>query len=151
MAILLLGTAAAASAQVRVTSSWSDYRPFEQVRARIHNETAEPITYCVEYAQRSPAATFVESTPTPFVIEQSNFKREWQIIMNVPDAASARAPVVLDAGKSADFMFRVGSGGWIRLLLYYWRGAQPNLNCGKAPRDKKNVRSDAFLVWGAGY
>jgi hypothetical protein len=155
LAILVFATVSAAHAQapaqVRVTLPWSDYRPLEIIRARIHNDSTEPITYCVEKSQRSPAGAFVESTPTPFVFEQSIYKRDWDVVMVVPETARAPVPVVLEAGKAADFLFRVGSGGWYRLLLHYWRGAKPNLACEKDPREKKSIRSEAFLVWGMEY
>lgn len=153
LAILAFATASAgaAQAQVRVTLPWSDFRPLERVRARVHNDSLLPITYCVDFGQRSPAGAFVETTPTPFVFEQTNYKRDWQPVMVVPAGAKAPTPVVLEAGKSADFLFRVGEGGWYRLLLYYWRGAKPNLRCEKEPRERKSIRSEAFLVWGMEY
>jgi hypothetical protein len=155
LAILVFATASVARAQaptqVRITLPWSDYRPLEIIRARVHNDSAEPITYCVEKSQRSPAGAFVESTPTPFVFEQSIYKRDWDVVMVVPESARAPVPVVLEAGKAADFLFRVGSGGWYRLLLHYWPGAKPNLACEKEPREKKSIRSEAFIVWGVEY
>jgi hypothetical protein len=59
---------------------------------------------------------------------------------------SNRAAVVLEAGESKDFPFRLNDSGEMRLRLNYWRGSIANFNCHAPPKDLKPVTSAVFTI-----
>lgn len=66
--------------------------------------------------------------------------------MTSPDIGRARAAVVLEAGESKEFPFRLNDSGRMRIRLNYWRSSLPNLNCHAPPKDSKLVTSDVFTI-----
>ena len=145
LAALVLGLAGSTCAQVRVLLPASQFKTFEQIRASVRNDTSRPITLCVQIGQTSPTGASTESTPIPFFIQVKS-KIGWSTLMIGPDVGSARFPTVLDAGKSAAFPFRLNQYGQLRVVLNYWSGSRPDLDCSKTPRRKKAVRSSPFVM-----
>lgn len=113
--------------------------------ARVENQTAQPVTFCVEFGQRSVNGNIVEHTPIPFEVQAQSNDR-WSILSIGSDVGSDRHPVVLEAGKSADFPFRLRHSGQFRLLLRYWNGAAPDLNCKQPPGGSRQVKSSTALA-----
>lgn len=107
---------------------------------RTENRTDQPVTFCVEFGQTSIHGNIVEATPIPFIVE-ATYGNGWNPLLIGPDMGSSIRPVVLESGKSADFPFRLKYAGDIRLLLRYWVGAIPDLNCNKPPAGWHQVKS----------
>jgi hypothetical protein len=63
-----------------------------------------------------------------------------------PDVGSFRATVVLGAGESREFPFRLNDSGRFRLRLNYWLGSIPKLDCHAAPPRMKLVTSAIFTI-----
>jgi hypothetical protein len=63
-----------------------------------------------------------------------------------PDVGSIRAAVVLEAGESREFPFRLIESGRMRLRLNYWRGSIPNLDCHAPPKGLKLLTSTVFTI-----
>ena len=145
LAALVLGLAGSTCAQVRVLLPASQFKTFEQIRASVRNDTSRPITLCVQIGQTSPTGASTESTPIPFYI-QAKSKTGWTTLMIGPDVGSAFSPTVLDSGETAAFPFRLYQHGRLRVVLNYWSGSRPHLDCSKTPRRKKTVRSSPFVI-----
>lgn len=145
LALLALGIAGPISAQVRVLLPASEFKPFEQIRTIVRNDTSKPITLCVQIGQTSPTVASLESTPIPFYI-QAKSNTGWSTLMVGPDVGSAFSPTVLDSGESVAFPFRLYHYGQLRVVLNYWSGSRPHLDCSKTPRGKKTVRSSPFVI-----
>lgn len=147
-AILLpLSFALPARAQLRI------YVPAQRVvnlRTKIHprveNAGETPVTYCVEFGQWSPInGAAVESTPIPFVAERDS-GGVWRPLLIGPDVGSSRHPVVLDGGRSYEYPFVLLAAGRLRVVLTYWPGSKPSLDCSKPPEGARKVRSAPFVV-----
>jgi hypothetical protein len=144
--LLPLGFVPALAAQVRVTVPLQQYTLNDRIRAKIENAGSEPVTFCLEMGQTSSDGIITESTPIPFIV-QGNSKGPWQTLMVGPgDVKSWHRAFVLDAGKSREFSFRLKAYGHIRLLLVYWPGSRPELDCAKPPRGAHEVKSAPFLM-----
>ena len=63
-----------------------------------------------------------------------------------PDVGSYRGAVVLEAGESREYPFRLHESGRMRLRLNYWRGSVANLDCHAPPKGLKLVTSKAFTI-----
>ena len=137
-AMLTLSFTSAISAQVRVLLPATKFEALELIRATVQNGTTEPITYCIEFGQTSPTGASTEGTPFPFII-QRNVNGGWQNLLIGPDIGSILAPSVLDAGQSAAFPFRLNQNGSLRILLRYWPGSHPDLNCSKASLESFHI------------
>lgn len=87
----------------------------------------------------------VESTPIPFEV-QGQSDRGWTTLLIGPDIGSTIHPVVLKGGKSADFPFRLRHNGKFRLVLRYWNGAAPDLDCKQLPPGSRKVTSSTALA-----
>jgi hypothetical protein len=144
-AILLLGISSASWAQVRVKIPPQELKPRGLILATIQNDSSEPITVCMQVGQIAPAGTFAVGRPIPFVV-QKTVKDTWQTLLIAPDVGSARVAVVLDSRKSYDFPFWFSGAGTLRVVLHYWRGSQPNLDCATNPHGKKTAKSRPFLI-----
>jgi hypothetical protein len=140
---LILATAA--SAQVKITVPAQQYKAHDEIHAKVKNTGNNAVTICVEFGQTSMKAGEVETTPSPFWV-QRNDNGKWSTLMIGPDVGSARASVVLEAGESKEFPFRLNDSGQMRLRLNYWRGSIPKLNCHRPPKDSRLATSSAFNV-----
>src|SRR6266850_1352453 len=87
----------------------------------------------------------VKITPSPFWV-QRNDNGKWGTLMIGPDVGSARAAVVLEAGESKEFPFRLNDSGKMRLRLNYRRGSIPELDCHALPKGLKLATSAVFTV-----
>lgn len=71
----------------------------------------------------------------------------WNTLLIGPDIGSIRHAVVLDAGESYEFPFRLNDGrGTMRLALYYWKGSASNLDCGAVLKGANHIVSQSFEV-----
>jgi hypothetical protein len=136
-------TAADRRPQIRIPAA--RYAVHEQIRAKVENSNNTPVTYCVEFGQRSMNGDEVETTPFPFLVQQRNGSK-WNTLLIGPDVGSSRHAVVLDSNGSHEFAFRLNDAGTIRLVLYYWLGSRPDLDCGAPPKHAKQVSSQPFTV-----
>jgi len=148
MARLLLSTfgfllilPSALGAQVKIVVSARRYKAGEEIRPKVQNTGTGAVTLCVEFGQTSPK----ESTPSPFWVQKES-KGTWGTLINGPDVGSARAAVVVEAGDSKEFPFRLNDTGTSRLRLKYWHGANPNLDCGAPPKSPKHLTSPVFTI-----
>ena len=132
---------------LRVRLPKEQFKPLERITAEVENRGEAPITFCLEIGQTSPAPNEdgVESTPSPFIV-QANSAGKWHTLMIGPDVGSSRHPVVLEADKSLPFPLRLRQEGKFRLLLSYWVGNRPELDCGHPPRGEKRLESRSFSV-----
>jgi hypothetical protein len=146
-AVLLLALFGAHSTGLRITIPTRQFKALERIPAEIENPSTEPITFCVEFGQTSPSPdeNGIEATPSPFAV-QAHSEGEWHTLLIGPDVGSSRHPVVLEAGKTAQFPFRLRQTGQIRLVLWYWVGGMPDLDCGHPPKREKRLESEAFGV-----
>jgi hypothetical protein len=144
--VFLLGSIALC--QVRVSTLNTDFDSRGRIDAQIINTGKVAVSYCVEFGQISHktvtgAAEDVEPTPIPFYVQKQNGSR-WGTLMIGPDVGSSRRAVVLKAGESQQYPFRLSDRGRMRLVLDYWRG-ENNKVC-EQPTDKKTTRSGIFVV-----
>ena len=144
LALLAVATDAASS-RLHVRIPAVRYAVHEQILAKIENSTAWPVTYCVEYGQTSINKGEVEATPSPFLVQRKDGSK-WNTLLIGPDVGSGRHAVVLDAGDSHEFPFRLNDAGVMRLALRYWRGSMPGLDCGAPPKHAEKVLSPHFAV-----
>jgi hypothetical protein len=142
--ILLLGVH---SAGVLISIPGDRFKSLERIPAEIQNLGNKPITFCAEIGQTSPSPgeNGSESTPFPFEV-QANSGRRWHTLMIGPDAGSLRHPEVLKPENSIVFPFRLRQTGKTRLVLTYWDGSIPTLDCGHPPKGVKRLKSQAFVV-----
>jgi hypothetical protein len=140
---LIFGTAALA--QVKIAVRPQQYKMHEEIRAKVENMGNSAVTFCVEFGQTSMKEGEVESTPSPFWVQRNDNGR-WGTLMIGPDVGSAWAAVVLEAGESKEFPFRLNDSGRMRLRLNYWRGSLPNLNCHVPPKGSKLLTSAVFTI-----
>jgi hypothetical protein len=145
LAFLQFALALVASAQVQVTVPAHEFIANETIPATVQNDGREPVTFCVEFGQTSTHVATTEVTPIPFVI-QAISKGAWHALLVGPDVGSSRHAVVLEAGKSIEFPFRLNATGNVRLLLIYWQGSLPELECSKPPKGSHVVKSNAFFM-----
>lgn len=137
--------ATSAIAQVKITVSARHHRVQEEIHAKVENRGSRPITFCVEVGQTSPNGDEIESTPTPFWVQQ-NSNGKWGTLLIGPDVGSNRAAVVLEARESKEFPFRLNTSGKMRLRLNYWSGSIPNLDCHTSPKGRKLATSATFAI-----
>jgi hypothetical protein len=133
----------AAFAQVKISVPEQHYRLEENIHAKVENLGSDAVTFCVEFGQTS--AKGAESTPSPFWIQRESTGK-WSTLIIGPDIGSKRAAVVLEAGESRDFPFRLNDPGRMRLRLNYWRGSILNLDCAEPPKELKLASSTIFTV-----
>ena len=143
LALLLLATSL--TAQVRVVIPKRHYQPQDQIRAKLENQTSQPITVCVQVGQWSPKGDTIESTPSPFFVER-NDNGKWSVSLNGPDVGSNSQPVEVTSGKSMEFPFTLNGEGTMRLRLDYWIGSRPDLKCNGPAKDTKHLRSATFTL-----
>ncbi|HXN51053.1 MAG TPA: hypothetical protein VN943_03880 [Candidatus Acidoferrum sp.] len=142
---LSLILATAAIAQVKITIPAQHYRMQELIHAKVENTGNRPVTLCVEFGQTSSKGGEIESTPSPFWV-QRNSNGKWGTLLIGPDVGSIRAAVVLKAGESKAFPFRLNDSGKMRLRLSYWSGSTTNLDCHAPTKSLKLVTSAAFTI-----
>jgi len=154
LALLLCGFPAIAAAQVRIDVSVPAEEGFPKIHAIVRNETAQPITVCVDMHYRSltSSGAAIEATPHPFILQKEMHKGEgdWLTLRSATDFGGWHVPKVIDGGESAEYAFRAHDAGRLRLLLNYWRGAMPDVDCEKKPKGARKVKSkpfDAFLFY----
>ncbi len=143
--VLLYTFLPAAAAQVRITIPLQSFHVNDKIPARVENATSEAVTFCLEIGQRSTNGTTVEATPIPFIVQASSGDR-WRSLLIGPDEGSLRRPVILEAGKSNEFPFRLDEHGLIRLFLEYWNGSNSGLDCSKPPKHAHKVKSKPFTL-----
>ena len=142
---LLLILPSVAIAQVKITVPAHQYKVQEKIPAKVENKGNGAITFCVEVGQTSSRDGEIESTPSPFWVQHSS-NGKWGILLIGPDVGSLRAAMVLEAGESKEFPFRLHESGRMRLQLNYWRGSIPNLDCHAPPKGLKLVTSAVFTI-----
>src|SRR5271169_480222 len=123
------------------------FKALEHILVEVENRGKTPIAICVELGQTSPSPgeNGIQAVPSPFVV-QANSAGEWHTLMIGPDVGSSRHPVVLEPDKSMPFPLRLSERGEMRLVLSYWLGALPDLDCGHTPRAEKQLKSKTFSV-----
>ena len=134
-----------ALAQVRVTLPSAEFRSQEHIRATVENDLGRPITYCVEFGQTSTNGSDIESTPSPFEVQQRTGGR-WSTLLIGPDVGSSRHALVLEPGKSQEFNMRLNSRGNLRLQLRFWIGSLSDVICADPPKNRKKIRSKVFTI-----
>ena len=143
LALLLLS--ASLSAQVRIVLPKRHYQSQEQIPAKLENMTSGPVTVCVGFGQWVPKGGTIESTPSPFFVEQID-DGKWSFLLNSPDFGSNSQPVKVDAGKSMQFHFRLNGAGIMRLRLDYWIGSRSDVKCNGPRKDTKHLFSETFSL-----
>lgn len=134
-----------ATAQVKITVPAQEYKAGEKIPAKVQNKGNYVVTFCVEFGQWSMKEGEVESTPSPFWVQKNNIDK-WGTLLIGPDVGSLSDPIVLQAGESKDFPFRLNEPGRMRLRLNYWRGSVLNLACHEPPKGMKLLTSATFMV-----
>jgi hypothetical protein len=134
--------------QVRMSTSTTIYKSHQQIDVQITNADKSAISYCVQFGQvssRTGAGTVedIEHTPIPFYVQEWN-RSKWNTLLIGPDVGSSRHAVVLKAGESQHYPFRLNDHGQMRLVLDYWRGE--NDRACEYPKGKKATRSKIFVV-----
>lgn len=134
--------------QVRVSAGGEEFNSHQQIPVRISNAGTNNVSYCVEFGQWSSKTGSgqtddVEATPIPFYVQKQSGGK-WGTLLIGPDVGSSRRAVLLRAGESQQFPFRLGDRGRMRLVLDYWRGENDSV-C-KFPMGKKITRSKIFVV-----
>jgi hypothetical protein len=150
--MFLLNLAIPTFAQVKVaipphlpdTFGRTFYFVHDEIHAKVENIGNSAVTFCVEFGQTSVNGSDVESTPSPFWVQRRD-NGKWGTLMIGPDVGSAKAAVVLEAGKSREFPLRLNDTGRMRLRLNYWRGSIPNLDCHAPPKNLKLATSAVFF------
>jgi hypothetical protein len=140
---LILTTSA--TAQVKITVPAQQYRVGAKIPAKVENTGKYAVTFCVEFGQTSMKEGEVENTPSPFWVQKNN-SGKWDTLIIGPDVGGMRARIVLQAGESKEFQFRLNDSGRMRLRLNYWRGSVPNLDCRERPKGIKLLTSSAFTI-----
>lgn len=144
--LVLYAFSSNAAAQVKIHVPQQHQKKYEKISASVENSGRKPVTFCVEFGQWSPKGDGqVETTPYPFWVQQ-NHNGKWSTLINGPDVGSNRGPVVLVAGKSMEFPFRLGDSGQMRVRLNYWNGDMPTLDCHAPPKGAKLITSSVFTV-----
>jgi hypothetical protein len=143
--VLSLVHVSAALARVKIVVPAQHYKVHEKIPAKVENINQHSVTLCVEFGQTSSNAGEIESTPSPFRV-QRNIDGKWGTLIIGPDVGSLRAAVVLNAGESYEFPFRLIDSGTMRLQLNYWRGSTPDLDCHAPPKGRKLQTSANFTV-----
>jgi len=134
--------------QVHMATSRTDVNSHDRIDVQITNSGKNAVSYCMEFGQYSfkagsGAAEDMEPTPIPFYVQREGGGK-WSTLLNGPDIGSMRRVVVLKAGESQQFPFRLGDRGRMRLVLDYWRGENDGV-C-EYPKGKKTTRSNIFVV-----
>lgn len=152
MARLILATlgfsqilATAASAQVKISVPTQQYKVHEEIHAKVENRGNNAVTFCVEFGQTSMKGGDIESTPSPFWVQRNDNGKLGTLVIG-PDVGSIRAPVVLEAGESKEFPFRLNDSGRMRLRLNYWHGSIPSLDCHAPPKGLRLATSAVFTI-----
>ncbi len=133
--------------QVQITVPAQSFRASEQIAAKVFNLGDHKIVYCVEFGQTSSTGLGVENietTPIPFYVQRRSGGR-WSTLLIGPDVGSFRNSVVLEAGQSQEFFFRLKDKGEMRLVLDYWTG-EKTVDCKNPPRGGKKAQSKIFAV-----
>ena len=146
--IIVLALTPIALPQVRMSMSRTDFNSHDRIAVQITNTGKSAASYCVEFGQFSfkagtGTAQDMESTPIPFFVQTDNAGK-WGTLLNGPDIGSSRHAVVLKAGESQQYPFRLSDRGRMRLVLDYWRGDN-DIVC-EFPKGKKTTRSKVFVV-----
>jgi hypothetical protein len=142
---LSLSLTTAVTAQVKITVPAQQYKVGKEIPAKVQNTGSYAVTFCVEFGQTWMKEGEVENTPSPFWVQRNN-DGKWGTLLIGPDVGSIRGPIVLQAGESKDFPFRLNDSGRMRLRLYYWRGSVPSLDCHAPPKGMKLLTSASFTV-----
>jgi len=143
--VLYLLIPSAVAAQVKIDVAAKHYRVQEEIHARVENTGGRSVTFCVELGQASPRGAEIESTPSPFWVQEYSDSK-WGTLMIGPDVGSIRAVVVLETGESKEFPFRLNDSGRMRLRLNYWYGSILNMDCYAPPKRLKLATSSIFTI-----
>ena len=143
--LMLLLSPASLCAQVRFVIPKRQYQHQEQIQATLENQSTRSITVCVQFGQWSPNGSSIESTPSPFFVEQ-NRDGKWNVLLNGPDVGSNSQAVEVDPGKSLQFPFRLDNDGTMRLRLNYWIGSKPDMKCNGQEKGTKHLHSPTFTI-----
>jgi len=134
--------------QVRMATSHTDFTSHDRIDVQITNSGKNAVSYCVEFGQISfktgtGTAEDMEHTPIPFYVQKENGGK-WGTLLIGPDIGSSRHAVMLKAGESQHYPFRISDRGRMRLVLDYWRGENDDV-C-EHPKAKKTTRTNIFVV-----
>jgi hypothetical protein len=147
LALVLLGSVAAMAQARIVLTTHGVTNTQTEIHPRIENTGDKPVTYCVDISHASllrPGSSY-ESTPIPFVVEKDS-ETGWRPLMVGTETGNVRRPVVLQPGKSDEYPFALAIIGRARLVLPYWLGAQPDLDCTHPPKGARKTHSKAKVV-----
>jgi len=144
---IILFLLAAHGPRIQIKIPNTRFKERERISAEVDNRGETPITFCVEYGRTSPTQdeNQSESTPSPFNV-QANSSGKWNTLLIGPDVGSFQAPIVLEGNKSSEFPFMLRTKGKMRLVLWYWDKAMPDLDCKHPPNGEKRLESLPFLV-----
>lgn len=136
--VLCLISTDAAIAQVRVNVPGHSFKAQEDIRASVMNTGTGAITVCLVF-------TSMDRLPLPFAAQKYN-NGTWGTLLNGVDLGPNGSALVLGAGESQEFTFRLSEPGKMRPLLEYWHRSLPNLNCNDLPKGSKVTTSKTFTV-----
>jgi hypothetical protein len=112
-----------AMAQVGIILPKDQFNRHEQIDVAIRNTGQQAVSFCVEFGHWSfkNDSSPMETTPTPVYV-QAHSERGWSTLLIGPDVGSSRHSVVLAAGQTQKYPFRLSDAGKMRIVLKYWTG-----------------------------
>jgi hypothetical protein len=116
-----------------------------KIQAIVDNNNAEPITICVDVGVGSLSdqdRDKIEATPHPFVVK-SEAEDSWETLLGW-DVGKSYQPQVLQGRETLKFIFRPSQGGTLRLVLYYWQGSAPSIDCTGKRKGSRKAKSQPF-------
>ena len=143
--LVFCALASAAAAQVRINISIPKMEGIPKIDATIQNQSNQPITVCLDLGYRSTSGNVVETTPHPFDVQKQS-QDSWSTLLNGTDIGGFHRPDLIQKGDSVDFPFQPKTPGHLRLVLHYWAGSVPSIDCEKAPKGARKVKSKAFDI-----
>jgi hypothetical protein len=133
-------------AQVQVVVPKKQYKLHDKIDVAIANDSAQPVSLCVEFGHLSfpgEKDDVTETTPTPVHV-QSKHGRKWSALLNGPDIGSSRHSVLLGSKETQHYPMRLSDSGEMRLVLGYWIGE--GVHACENPQGRKTAASHVFVV-----
>ena len=115
------------------------------IRSRTSEELNGP-TELEEIVRETGGVAVVAPPPSPFFSREISLLDKSGILIMGPDVGNFRTALVLETGKSEEFLVRLSDSGKMRLRFNYWRGSDPNFDCNKPRKDLRLATSTVFTI-----
>ena len=135
-------SASALGRAVRISLSKHQFKPHELIDVAV-KAGEQPVSFCVDFVSFKDDSPTVESTPIPVSV-QKHSKDGWHTLPFAPDVGNTGHSVVLEAGQTQHYPFRLSDKGEMRIVLAYWLG-KSDRTC-EDPPHRKTTRSKVFSV-----